>query len=253
MPPHEETAMPRRFWRPSLVPATHILLALSLIALAAPARAADDPNAEPPRVLTITGTGAASAPPDIAYVETGVVTQADTAADALAANTKAMDGMFKGLEDMGVAKQDMQTSQFSVNPVYNQPKDSDQAPQIRAYQVTNRVTVTIRKLDTLGATLDKLVGLGSNRLDNVNFAIEHPEPLLDKARAAAVANALHKAKLYADAAGVTLGPILSIAEGGGIVQPPRPLMRMTAAEAAVPVASGEQKLTSNVTVVFALK
>jgi uncharacterized protein YggE len=245
--------MSRRFWRPALVPASQILLALSLIALAAPAHAAADAASEPPRVLTVTGTGEASAPPDIAYVETGVVTQGDSAADALAANTKAMDSVFKGLGEMGIAKADMQTSQFSVNPVYDQPKDSNQAPQIRAYQVTNRVTATIRKLDSLGATLDKLVGLGSNHLGNVHFAIEHPEPLLDKARAAAVANALHKAKLYADAAGVTLGPILSISEGGGVVQPPRPLMRMSAAEAAVPVASGEQRLTSNVTVVFELK
>ena len=55
---------------------------------------------------------------------------------------------------------------------------------------------------------------------------------------------------YAQAAGVTLGPILSISEGGGEVAP-RPMFRVMAMAAAhVPVAPGEQSVTADVSVVW---
>src|SRR3546814_13254146 len=103
---------------------------------------------------------------------------------------------------MKIAKDDIRTSQFSVHPVYTQPPvrpDGTQDPAvIRGYQVANQVTVTVRDLDALGSILDKLVQLGSNRVDSIRFEIENPEPLLDKAREAAVAAALRKAKIRSE-------------------------------------------------------
>ncbi|MFZ1727067.1 MAG: SIMPL domain-containing protein, partial [Albidovulum sp.] len=68
----------------------------------------------------------------------------------------------------------------------------------------------------------------------------------------AVADARHRAELYAQAAGVTLGAVLSIAEQGGGYQP-MPMMRAEASYAKggdVPVASGELNLSSTITVVY---
>ena len=88
--------MPRR-----LFSAAPLLAALFVgLALAAPARA-EEPA---PRTITISGEGEATAVPDIAYIDTGVVTEGATAAEALAANTKAMAAVFKGLEDAGIEK-----------------------------------------------------------------------------------------------------------------------------------------------------
>jgi uncharacterized protein YggE len=211
------------------------------------------------RTMTLSGIGEISARPDIAYLDSGVVTEGATAAEALAANTKAMTDIFAGLEAMKIAKDDIRTSQFSVNPVYDQPPvrpdGTQQAPKIRGYQVTNQVTVTVRQLDALGSILDKLVQVGSNRLDSIRFEIENPEPLLDKAREAAVADALRKAKLYARAAGVALGPILTISENGGNY--PQPMyMKATMAmrdSAPVPVAAGTQQLSSNVSLTIGIE
>ena len=149
--------------------------------------------------MTVTGTGNVSARPDIAYLESGVVSEGKTAKDALSENTKAMNDIFDGLAKLDIDKDDIRTSQFSVNPIYTQPPvqpDGTREPRsIRGYQVTNQVTVTVRKLDRLGDILDKLVSLGSNQLNGVRFEIENPEPLLDQAREAAVLDALRKAKL----------------------------------------------------------
>jgi hypothetical protein len=66
--------------------------------------------------------------------------------------------------------------------------------------------------------------------------------LQDQARRLAVADATRKAKLYAEAAGVTLGNITMISEQ--IASPPVPVyakaQRMDAAAASVPVEAGEQ-------------
>jgi hypothetical protein len=73
--------------------------------------------------------------------------------------------------------------------------------------------------------------------------------LLEKARAQAIADARARAETYAKAAGVSLGPILSISEGGGPV-PPRPMYRMAAMAADTQIAPGEQSITADVSVVW---
>lgn len=239
--------MPRRF-----IPAAAIAaLFLAATTFAAPAHATDTP---PQRTITITGEGEAVGVPDIAWIDTGVVTEGKTAAAALAANTAAMEAVFKGLEEAGIEKRDMQTSQFSVYPVYEQmePRDRPQTPKIGGYRVANQLTVKVRDLDALGGILDKVVTLGSNQLSGIRFSIDKPEPLLDEARQKAVADALRKAKLYAGAAGVALGQIMSISEGGVSYPQPVYAKQMMAMErdASVPVAAGEQTLSANVTLVI---
>ncbi len=241
--------------KPARAALTACLLALALNFGAPAAAHAGEPA--PRRTMSVTGTGEISAAPDIAYIETGVVSEAATAAGALEANTGAMNAIFEGLAGMKIARADIQTSQFSVSPVYDEPParpdGTRAAPKIRAYQVTNQVTVTIRKLDTLGATLDRLVQLGSNRLDGIRFSIARPEPLLDKARADAVADALRKAKLYADAAGITLGQVVSISEGADYAPRPVYMKAMMAEAAPVPVAAGTQQLSASVNLVIEIR
>lgn len=214
--------------------------------------------AAPKRSMTISGTGEVGARPDIAYLDGGVISEGKTAADALATNTKAMNAIFTALSEMKIAKDDIRTSQFSVSPLYTQPPqrpDGTQEPAtIRGYQVANQVTVTVRKLDTLGAVLDKLVTVGSNRVDSVRFEIEKPEPLLDKAREAAVIDALRKAKLYANASGVALGAVMNITEGGGYQQPMYMAKAMAMDErSSVPMAAGTQQLTATVSLTIAIE
>lgn len=238
-----------------------LALGLSLGVLVAPAlisaaHAAEVTAAQ--RTMTLSGTGEISARPDIAYLDSGVVSEGKTAADALAENTKAMTEIFSGLEAMKIAKDDIRTSQFSVNPVYTQPParpDGTQDPAvIRGYQVANQVSVTVRDLDALGSILDKLVQLGSNRVDSIRFEIENPEPLLDKAREAAVADALRKAKIYARASGTALGAILTISEGGSSSPQPMYMKAMAMRDSApVPMAAGTQRLSSNVSLTIGIE
>ncbi len=239
---------PRRAASPMLSLAMILALGLMLPALSMTSAAAEEGRM--PRTVTVSATGQAFAVPDMARVQTGVVSEAATAREALSANNAAMAKLIEGLKENGIDAKDIQTSGFHLNPRYTHPGDG-QPPQIDGYQATNNVEVTVRNLDTLGTVLDKLVTLGANQMNGIAFDVTEAETLRDAARKTAIANARRRAELYAAAAGAKVGKVVTINEGG--MSEPRPYLaaaRMSAE--AVPVERGQQALDANVTVTWEL-
>lgn len=209
-------------------------------------------RAEEGRVISVTGAAQVEAVPDLATVTAGVETRAAAAGEALGANSTAMQAVFAALEAAGVAKGDMQTSQLTLNPVYGDAPQDGSAPQLVAYEASNMVTVRVRDVSALGNVLDSLAKAGSNRLFGIGFDVSNPLPYLDQAREKAVADARHRAELYARAAGVTLGAVRSIGE---TVDMPGPIMMRAEAamKDAVPVAGGTVSLSAQVSVVYGIE
>ncbi len=207
----------------------------------------------PSRQITVTGEGRVDAVPDMATITLGVTNEAREAKAAMAATSAAVGNVLDRLTAMGIQARDIQTQQFSLNPVWSGRGASYSEPaKITGFVASNMVMVRVRKLDDLGQVLDAVISDGANDFNGLQFGVQEPRPLQDKARAAAVKDAMARAALLADAAGVTLGPIMSINENGG--GGPRPMMMEMAAarEASVPVAAGEVSLTASVSVVFAI-
>ena len=209
-----------------------------------------------PRLITVSGRGEASAAPDQARITAGVVTQGQTAADALAANSRAMTGVFDTLKKAGIPEKSIQTSNFNVSPQYTPYKsDSPEPRKIIGYQVSNTVTVKVSDLKKLGPDLDALVSSGANQVSGVSFSIRDTTALAQEARTEAVKDAMAHAETFAKAAGVELGPVVSIGEGG--VSAPRPaFMAMRAAPMAAPpppMAAGEQTVSADVTMSFEIR
>lgn len=231
------------------------LLAFALIAFVAVATPtlADDRN-----TITVTGTGEVSASPDTAFINSGVTSQGATAREALDANSAAMRELLAALEEAGIAARDIQTSGFSVQPnyVYTDARDENGytlPPRINGYQVFNTVTVRVRDLDQLGAILDRSVSVGANTVNGISFSVADPSALYDEARVEAFADARRKAGIYAEAAGVELESIHAINESlAGGYPPPQPYMmrEAMAADASVPVSTGELSFTVNVSVTW---
>lgn len=215
-------------------------------ALTAPALAAD-PRTADVRTLAMTGHGEVRAAPDMAQITAGVTTNAATAAQALAANNARMKAVFAALTKLGIPERNIQTANFSVSPQY--ASANNQAPRLTGYQVNNDVSLRVEDITKLGGALDNLIAAGANQMNGISFSIREPAPLLEKARAAAIADARARAETYAKAAGVSLGPILSISENSAEA-PPRPMYRMAVAEARVPIATGEQSVAADVQVVW---
>lgn len=227
---------------------------VTLVAATGPAALGASPDDGARRVLTVAGEGEARAAPDEALLSAGVVTNARTAAAALADNSRAMNEVFATLKRAGIADKDMQTSDFSVRPQYATDKNGNTLQDITGYQVSNTVNVRVGDLSKVGPTLDALVSSGANSIGDISFTIKNPKPLMAQARAEAVADAVARAQTLARAAGVTLGPITSISESG-YSAPPRPMYRVAAmaAPSSTPIAGGEESVTANVSITWAIR
>lgn len=225
-------------------------------AIALPAAALADEEAPTPRVVVI-GEGEAAVSPDMALLTLTVMREAATAREALTANNRAMETVIAAMKEAGIAERDLQTAGFAISPRYVYPANGSQPqePKIQAYQVMNTLSVRVRDLTKLGELLDRSVTLGVNQGGDIAFTNEDPAAARAEARAAAVADAFAKARTLSEAAGVTLGKVLEISEQG-LVPPPIPYpaqaMRMEAADASVPVQSGENTYRIQVSVSFAL-
>jgi hypothetical protein len=205
-------------------------------------------------LLDVSATGKTTRVPDIATIRAGVVTQATTAAQALADNAKRMAGVLAALKGAGVQPRDIATSNVSLQPQYRY--ENNQAPAITGYQASNTVSVRFRDVAKSGAILDALVAQGANQIDGPNLSLDQPDAALDEARVDAVKRARARAELYARAAGLSVVRILTISEGGEAPPPPMPVMyaRVAAApKADTAIVPGETDVTVTVAVRFLLK
>jgi uncharacterized protein len=226
-------------------------VAITLALLATAPVLAQTP-ADFPSSVSVTGEASISVPPDIAFVDAGVATDAKTAHEASDANNVAMGKVMTALKAADIDAKDIQTSRLSLQPQYA-PNRSGPSP-IVGYRASNRVTVRIHDVTKVANVIDTLVGAGANDIGNVNFEVSQASKLLDDAREKAVADARRKAEIYARAAGVTLGAPLSISEEGAPQPAFRAKMAMPMAAAApTPIAQGEETLSVSVSVTWAIK
>jgi uncharacterized protein len=202
------------------------------------------------RVISVSGSGTVTAPPDQATISIGVQITAASLSDATKQASDAMTKVLDAIKAQGVDAKEIQTSSYNINPITNY-KDN-QPSTITGYQVSNIVTVKVKNLDNVGKVLDAGIGAGANYLGGVSFGIADSSKYETDARTAAVKDATQVANTLATAAGVKLGNIVSIEESSVNTPPPVPYGRPAAADSAGvgPVETGSLDVTSNVVMVF---
>ena len=159
------------------------------------------------KTLQVTGSGTASATPDLSMLDFAVTTQGTTATQASNANAIAMANVVQALTTLGYSKVDIKTTSYNLQPLYN----SSEAPNtIVGYQVWNNMEVTIRNLTRIGETIDSVVNAGVNQIQSVTFAFSDATlaNLQTQALQKAVQDANVKATTIASALNVHLvGPV----------------------------------------------
>jgi uncharacterized protein len=146
------------------------------------------------------------------------------------------------LQKDGIAPSDIQTEHFSVSPVYGTAQ-SNTAPKLVSYSVSNQVRIKVRQIGKVGDILDSLIAAGATDAGSVQFLHSGLSKTLDQARKAAVADAQRKAETYAQAAGLKLAGVAWITEEPAYA-PSSPTigLRAMAASAPVPISAGEDTL-----------
>lgn len=210
--------------------------------------------------ITVQGSGEVRVKPDIGIVTLGVQTQGPDSAKAAAENAALADRVIAAARGAGVAEKDVQTSGYSISPQYDyRPQQQGKPPVLTGYQVSNTVRVTVRKIADVGKVLDAGIKAGANTAGGITFDLDEPTAAQarDEATKKAVADAIHKAKVIADAAGVTQTKLIAISQGSIAVPRPRfdaaLKMRAVTAEAVeTPVAAGEVTVSAEVSVRYAI-
>jgi uncharacterized protein len=181
----------------------------------APASAASEDQPEgQQRLVTMVGTGEASAVPDqVSFTLTATARRPDLD-DAMTASSGTMRRVLAELAAHGVERADVQTTGLSMHPEYEYHAYGP--PTLVGYRVTQRAGVEVDELASGGPAIGAAIQTGGNgvRVSGIRLGIADPDAVLTEARAVAVEAATAKAEQYAAATGQSLGEVMSVREVG---------------------------------------
>ncbi len=201
--------------------------------------------------IAISAEGKVTAAPDIATVSIGVQTESKTVSAAQKENAAKMNAIIEKVKSLGVAAEDIKTSNYSIYPQY----DYLSGRQVqRGFMVTQNIDLKIRNLDKIGEILAAAGDLGANQVGGVAFTIDEPEDLRQQARMKALEMAKKKAQALANAAGVRLGKVVGFSESPGYEPSPiyyaKDAAQNTGGAGAPSIQSGSQDVVVDVTVLY---
>lgn len=205
-----------------------------------------------PSFIEVSGDASVSVPADRAQVAFAVETRAETAAEASAANATAMDRVLSALRAASLPGLDLETFGYSLQPQYS--TDQQRVRTIIAYVAQNNVRATVDDVDAVGRVIDAAIGAGANRVASIAFSASDTDEARAQAMTDAVRSARTEAELIASALGYRLGAPLEV-RGGAQRPGPVPMAFANVArvqEVQTPIEAGDQTVTANVTIRFAL-
>lgn len=231
------------------------ILTLALVfTLALPAVAE---TAAPGTTLVVTGSSSLSLVADLATIELGAQTRGKTVAEAHQENVRIMTLVIAEMEKLGIAKEDIRTSQYYV---YFEP-DYSVVSTVQnlisgSFNVTNLLQVTLRDIQQVSAAIDAASKVGANNLSSLIFQSSKQDEAQLQALRNAVEDAKAKASVLAEAAGKTLGDIIKVETldpfamgyGGTMARD-----TFAAEIKSTPILSGDVTVNAAVTLTFSLK
>ncbi|MEW6723475.1 MAG: SIMPL domain-containing protein [Bacillota bacterium] len=198
-------------------------------------------------IISVNGEAVVNIVPDQAVVQVGVTVEASTSEQAVSQHTQRMQALFDALKQQGVAETNIQTTRFTVDPIYRYERETGRS-SIDGFRVSNMVKVTVTDLNKLGQLLGVATANGANVVHGVEFGLKDPRSIQDQALKEAVADARRKAEAMAQAAGVSIVRVKRITLSGGY-NPPivfRAMEGVKASAAEVPVEPGQIDVRASV-------
>ncbi|HZB35392.1 MAG TPA: SIMPL domain-containing protein [Gaiellaceae bacterium] len=227
------------------------LLVLAVAALAGVGRpeAAGGASEDSNEGITVTGSGDMNATPDRADLSFSVQSEGSTAAQALATNSADSQRLIDALKAAGVQAKDLKTEHLDVSPRY----DVDKVTELRGYSASSSVSVRSQPLDRAARLSDVAVRAGADSVSGPSLSVADRDARYRRALERAFDDARAKAEGLAAAAGVSLGEVTAIVEGGQPRDFPIYATAERALDAKTPIEPGSEEITASVTVTFALR
>ena len=204
--------------------------------------------------IKASGTGTAYADPDLVVIQLGVDTIDQDPDVAVNQNTDKMNTLLNLLEESGIPATDIQTTNYNmwVEEIYDQ---DNQPSGEKRYHVSNQVNVKLKDISKIGELIGEATSAGASNIFGINFAVAETADLEEAALEMAIENARQKAEWMAEDLGLTVGPIVSVVEGGSFT-PPIAYgndVQGIGGASPVPIAQGQVSLSTQVQVEFELQ
>ena len=190
------------------------------------------------QTISVSGISTASSNPDTLIIVLGVESEAKTANESLSQNSNSLNSVISSLSNSGISKDDIQTSNFSIYPLYDSIKDSNGNWE----QILNGYRVSS----------------GANRVDNVSFELSDAKS--QKISDDLIADAINDATQKAEKALVPLKQkivgVKSVIIHDNVMPYYDSPMRASfdgfaeSSMKSAPIMSGDEEITTNVSVVF---
>ncbi|WP_369257860.1 SIMPL domain-containing protein [Streptomyces sp. R35] len=157
--------------------------------------------------LSVFGTGSVQAEPQLARLKLAVDLLAPTADKAFDKAGTAVSALRETLRRHGIPDAKVSGSRLSLKSAYD-GYGADR--KFLGYRCMATFTIETTNLDALQQLIVDAVNAGANHVDDVLFDVQDKSALRDEARRRAVEAARRKAGVYAEAADVSLGPVVHV-------------------------------------------
>ena len=167
----------------------------------------------PPPLVTTTGNSEVKVVPDLADLRFDIELRNTILKTALAQEAEKMSQLVAALKAAGIGERDLQTSQVTINPVYQQENGTyAETAKIAFFSVSQTVGCTLRDIQKITAITTRAIDAGANRVSGVTLRTSRLRQYRDQARVMAVKAAKEKALALAGELGSKVGKPHSITE-----------------------------------------
>lgn len=216
-----------------------------------PAGPATSTGSEGEGVVTVVGTGTAYGEPDMVTVELGVSTFSEDVREAVSFVDERSRAIQLALEALGVAERHVRTVTYNV---WREERFEGNMQEPRpGFRARHTLSVTVPDAPGAGEVLTAAIEAGANEVGGMTFGLADLDSLEAAARAKAVGDAIERARQLADAAGLELGPLLTMEEPAARGDfPVATFERSAALLDAAPIAPGQLSVEIRVVATFRL-
>jgi uncharacterized protein YggE len=198
------------------------------------------------RTISVSGTGTVQIAPDIALVNFGISVDNKDASMAMTMLSQKANAVLQSLSKIGVKKEDIQTTNISLYPVYSYDKDTGKQT-LEGYRATESFNVK-GAINDAGKILSTVSANGVNEINGISFDVSNKDQLKLDAIKLAMKDARAKADASIDGTGYNINSIKTISIEASS---PVPIYKSFAgATENIPVEGGTINVQVNVSVVF---
>lgn len=218
-----------------------------------------------PNTISVSGKGEILAKADIANFTFNVIEESLNVSEAQKKASLKMNEIIKFIKDNGVEDKDIRTTNYNISPRYEYVKSPEKIKSpvrgsriLTGYEVNQGVDVKVRNIESIGAILAGIGGLGASNISGLSFSVDDEDEIKKEARELAIDDAKENAEILAGNLEVKLVRIINFSESSY-----SPIYRQKfGAEAismdgvggvAPEIPTGENKIISQVNIVYEIR